>query len=130
MNIPDELLYTEDHEWAAIDDDVATVGISDCGQLLRGSVDAVDLPAVGIQLEAGRAFAVIHGEHGPADVYAPVSGEVVEINEELEDEPDMVNGSPYDGGWLIKIRMSDPDEVEMLLEAEDYLDLVDDAIDE
>lgn len=126
MNIPDELLYTEDHEWATIDDAVATVGITDYGQMLRGDVDNVDLPGVGTLVEAGRVFAVVHGDHGPADVYAPVSGEVVEVNEELEEEPDLVNSSPYDDGWLVKIRMTDTSEEDLLLAADDYLDLVDD----
>lgn len=124
MEIPEELYYTEDHEWAAVDAEVATVGITDFSQKQRGEIELIELPKEGAVVEAGRAFAVIHAANSVADVYAPVSGEVVEVNEELDDDPEMLSLSCYEDGWIAKIRIDNTDEVEMLMEAEDYQDLV------
>lgn len=126
MEFPEELLYTEEHEWAAIDDDVATVGVTRFSLHQRGAIEEVDLPAEGAMVEAGRAFAVLHGENTVADVYAPVSGEIIEVNEELQEDPSLVGTSPYDDGWLVKIRLSRPAEVKDLLDADDYAEMVED----
>lgn len=126
MEIPEELLYTEDHEWVAVDQDVVTVGITDFSQRLRGEIDCIDLPGEGVTIEAGRAFAVIHAENSVADVYAPVTGEVIEVNEELTEDTEMISLSPYEDGWMIKVRMQHPDETGLLLDSEGYSVLVSD----
>ncbi|RMF46633.1 MAG: glycine cleavage system protein GcvH [Deltaproteobacteria bacterium] len=120
MEFPEELKYTEEHEWVMVEDEVVTVGITDFAQDALGDVVFVELPEVGTQVEAGKPFGVVESVKAVSDIYAPVSGEVVEVNEELPDSPELVNTSPYEDGWMIKIRMSDPEELDKLLEADAY----------
>ncbi|HMB15340.1 MAG TPA: glycine cleavage system protein GcvH [Pelovirga sp.] len=124
MDFPDELKYTEEHEWVAIEEDVATIGISDFAQSQLGDVVFVELPEVGDDLEAGKPFGVVESVKAVSDIYSPLSGEVVEINEELPDAPEILNTSPYEDGWLIKIRLSNPQELDDLLDATAYQELV------
>ena len=124
MDFPDELKYTEEHEWVAIEEDVATIGISDFAQSQLGDVVFVELPEVGDDLEAGKPFGVVESVKAVSDIYSPLSGEVVEINEELPDAPEILNTSPYEDGWLIKIRLSNPQELNDLLDATAYQELV------
>ncbi len=124
MDFPDELKYTEEHEWVLIEEEIVTVGITDFAQDQLGDVVFVELPEVGTQLEAGKSFGVVESVKAVSDVYAPLSGEVVEVNSDLPDEPEMVNNSAYEDGWMIKIRFSNPAELDTLLNAADYQDFI------
>ena len=124
MEFPEELKYTEEHEWVMVEDEVVTVGITDFAQDQLGDVVFVELPAVGTMVEAGKPFGVVESVKAVSDVYAPVSGEVVEINEELPDSPETINTSPYDDGWMIKIKPSDPAELKELMDADAYQEFI------
>lgn len=124
MDFPEELKYTEEHEWIAIEADIATIGISDFAQSQLGDVVFVELPEVGDELEAGKPFGVVESVKAVSDVYSPLSGEVMEINEDLPDAPELLNTSPYEDGWMIKIRLSNPQELDDLLDAAAYQELV------
>lgn len=124
MEYPEELKYTEEHEWVMVEDDIVTVGITDFAQDSLGDVVFVELPDVGALVEAGKPFGVVESVKAVSDVYAPVSGEVVEVNEELPDAPEVINTSPYEDGWMIKIRMSEPEQLDDLLEVDDYQEFV------
>ncbi|HEY5672987.1 MAG TPA: glycine cleavage system protein GcvH [Malonomonas sp.] len=120
MEFPDELRYTEEHEWVLVEDDVATIGITDFAQDQLGDVVFVELPEVGDELVAGKTLGVVESVKAVSDIYAPLSGEVVEINEDLPDEPELLNTSAYEDGWMIKVKMSDPSELDDLMDASDY----------
>lgn len=120
MEFPEELKYTDEHEWVLVESDVATVGISDFAQDALGDVVFVELPEVGTVLEAGKPFGVVESVKAVSDVYAPVSGEVVEINEDLHDTPELVNTSPYGDGWMLKIKLSDNTDIGDLMDVDDY----------
>ena len=123
--IPDELRYTKDHEWARLGDDgTVTVGISDHAQDLLGDLVFVELPAVGSSITAGKECAVVESVKAASDVYAPVSGEVVETNGELADAPDTVNSDPYGSGWMFRVKPTDSSEHAGLLDAKAYEELV------
>ena len=117
---PSELKYLESHEWAKLDDNVVVVGISDHAQDALGDVVYVELPEIGTTVAAGDEIAVVESVKAASDIYAPVSGSIVEINEALEDSPEQVNDSPYDEGWFFKISPDDPAALEALLSAEAY----------
>ncbi|ATX80792.1 glycine cleavage system H protein [Mariprofundus aestuarium] len=106
MTIPADLKYTKDHEWVRIDGDIATFGISDHAQEALGDIVFVELPEVGRSVDAGEAYAVVESVKAVSDVYAPVAGEVIEVNEELEGEPEKVNSDAYGAGWIAKVKMS------------------------
>ena len=120
MEYPEELKYTEEHEWVLVEDDVATVGITDFAQDALGDVVFVELPEDGTTIEAGKSFGVVESVKAVSDIYAPVSGEIVEVNEELPDTPELVNTSPYEDGWMVKIKLSDPSELDDLMDADGY----------
>ena len=124
MIVPEDLFYTKDHEWARIEGDVATVGITDFAQGELGDIVYLDVPTVGEMLTAGDKFGDIEAVKTVAEAYMPVSGEVVEFNEALESAPELVNASPYDEGWIIRIKFSDPSEFDTLLKAEEYKESV------
>jgi glycine cleavage system H protein len=124
MNVPENLKYTKDHEWAKIEGDVATVGITDYAQGELGDVVFVELPEVGSKVAQGDTFGTIEAVKAVADLFAPVSGEVVEVNPELESAPETVNQDPYGDGWMIKVKMENPDEANKLLDAEKYKELI------
>ncbi|MFK5925805.1 MAG: glycine cleavage system protein GcvH [Desulfuromusa sp.] len=124
MDFPEELKYTEDHEWILVEDDIATVGITDFAQDQLGDVVFVELPEVGDNLEVGKTLGVVESVKAVSDVYAPVSGEVVEINEELPDEPEVLNSSPYEAGWMVKIKMTDPAILDELMDVAAYQEFV------
>jgi glycine cleavage system H protein len=120
-NIPADLRYASSHEWVRPDGDgVFTIGISDHAQQLLGDMVFVELPDVGAQVVTGDDIAVAESVKAASDVYAPISGEVLAVNADLEDAPELVNSDPYGQGWLFKIRAEDPKEVEGLLDAEAY----------
>ncbi|MCK6620198.1 MAG: glycine cleavage system protein GcvH [Calditrichaceae bacterium] len=120
MNIPENLKYTKDHEWARIEGSIVVVGITDYAQGELGDIVYIELPAVGTRVSASQGFGTIEAVKAVSDLFAPVSGEVVEINSKLENAPEIVNDDPYGEGWMIKIKISDPKEVDTLLSEADY----------
>jgi len=119
MNYPSELKYTKTHEWVRLEGDVAVVGITDFAQDALGDVVFVDLPQTGQTVEAGAAVAVVESVKTASDIYAPLSGEIIEVNSALSDKPELINQSPYAEGWLFKMRVN-PLDVNKLLSAADY----------
>ena len=124
MNIPENLLYTSEHEWAKIERDTVIVGITDYAQQSLGDIVYVELPDVGTELKKGVEFASIESVKAVSDIFSPVSGEVIEVNEEISDHPEYINQSPYDKGWIIKVKMSNPDELKELMNSTQYKELV------
>ncbi|MEA3545920.1 MAG: glycine cleavage system protein GcvH [Thermodesulfobacteriota bacterium] len=124
MNFPEEFKYTEDHEWVLVEDGVVTVGITDFAQEQLGDIVFVELPDVGDALEVGKTFGVVESVKAVSDVYAPVSGEVVEINEELPEEPEALNNSPYEAGWMVKIKLADVAVLDDLMDVAAYQEFV------
>lgn len=120
MNIPEELKYTKDHEWARIDGEIATVGITDYAQSELGDIVYVDLPEVGVQVKQGESFGTIEAVKAVSDLYAPLSGEVVEVNSSLDQTPEVINEDPYGKGWMIKVKISDAGEIDALLDKAAY----------
>lgn len=124
---PNELKYAASHEWARLlDDNVVEVGISDYAQESLGDVVYVELPELGASVDAGEECCAVESVKAASDIYAPVTGEVVAVNEELDGEPELLNEEPYVRGWMFRIKASDISELEGLLSAEDYLNNVDD----
>jgi glycine cleavage system H protein len=117
---PEENLYTKDHEWVLVQGDVATVGITDYAQHELGDVVFVDLPEVGDTFEANEPFGSVESVKAVSEIFCPISGEVVEVNTKLEETPEMVNESPHQKAWMIKLRISNTDELKELLSAEEY----------
>lgn len=125
-DLPKNLRYTKEHEWARKNDDGSiTVGITAHAVEQLGDITAVSLPDAGEAIEAGERFGDIDSVKAVSDLYAPLSGEVVEINASLDDEPEVINDDPYDGGWMIRMRASEPADFERLLDADAYQKLVD-----
>jgi glycine cleavage system H protein len=122
--IPEDLKYTKEHEWVKLEDDTAVVGITDYAQGELGDIVFVELPGVGAKVEAMKPFGTIEAVKAISDLFSPLSGEVVEINGELETDSSIINSDPYGVGWMIKIRFSDSGELEKLLSAADYRALV------
>ena len=117
-------LFTSDHEWLHIEGDVATIGVTDYAQSQLGDVVFVELPKVGRALKKAEAAAVVESVKAASDVYAPISGEVVEVNEALAGDPATINASPYDEGWLVRVRVADAAEQDELLAADAYRSLL------
>ena len=124
MNIPQELKYTKDHEWVRIEGDVATVGITDFAQGELGDIVYVEVETVDETLEREEIFGTVEAVKTVSDLFLPLSGEIIEFNESLEDEPEKVNTDPYGAGWMVKIRFSDASQVEELLSAQEYSELI------
>jgi glycine cleavage system H protein len=123
-NYPDELQYTKDHEWIRITGDTGRVGITFYAQDSLGDVVYVDLPKVGTTVKANEPFGSVESVKAVSELFSPVSGEVIEVNTKLADAPELVNTSPYDEGWMIVIRLSNPSEVDALLSAAEYEDFI------
>jgi glycine cleavage system H protein len=120
-DIPNELKYTSTHEWVKQEDDgTVTIGITDTAQTMLGDLVFVDLPEAGSEVNSGDECAVVESVKSASDIYAPLSGEIVAVNDELKDNPELVNRSPYEGGWIIRLRPSDSSELNGLLDAETY----------
>ena len=124
MNIPADLKYTKDHEWVKIDGDTATIGITDFAQSELGDIVYVDVDTLDETVDEGEVFGSVEAVKTVSDLFMPLTGEVTEFNEELEDEPELVNSDPYGKGWMIKIAISNADEIENLLDAEAYTSLI------
>lgn len=124
MNIPSELKYTKDHEWVKIEGDVATVGITDFAQSELGDIVYVEVETLDETLDREDVFGTVEAVKTVSDLFQPLSGEIVAFNESLEDEPEKVNSDPYGEGWMVKIKMSEQSEVEDLLSADAYKELI------
>lgn len=124
MNFPENLKYTKEHEWILVDGDTGTVGITDYAQGELGDVVFVELPAVGKVVKQGDSFGTIEAVKAVSDLYAPVSGSVVDVNQELAATPEIVNKDPYGKGWMVKIRVGNPAELSALLDASAYRELI------
>ena len=126
-NVPEDLFYTESHEWIRDEEDgTVTVGITDHAQEALGDLVFVELPAVGDETDQGDSVAVVESVKAASDIYAPVTGEVVAINEDLEDDPGLINNDPYGDGWLYEVALSDESELDDLLDAEAYEESLED----
>lgn len=124
MNFPAHLKYTKEHEWIKLEGDTGWIGITDYAQGELGDVVFLELPPVGTKLEQGKAFGTIEAVKAVSDLYAPVTGEVVEINKEVQDSPELVNKEPYERGWMVKVKIINPAEIDSLLDVEAYKKLV------
>jgi len=124
LNLPSELKYTKDHEWVSIDGDIATIGITDFAQGELGDIVYVEVETLDETLEKDAIFGTVEAVKTVSDLFLPLSGEIVEFNEGLEDEPEKVNTDPYGDGWMIKIKVSDMSEVDTLLSNADYKVLI------
>jgi len=124
MNIPANLRYTKDHEWVSVEGDVATVGITDFAQKELGDIVYVEVETLDQTLEQEEVFGTVEAVKTVSDLFLPVSGEISEFNEELETQPELVNTDPYGAGWMIKVKMSDVSQVDALLTAEEYKNLI------
>ena len=120
MNVPNDLKYTKDHEWVKIEDGIATVGVTDFAQGELGDIVYVEVETVDEELDREEVFGTVEAVKTVSDLFMPISGEVVDFNESLESNPEKVNEDPYGEGWMIKIKISNPSELEDLLSAEDY----------
>ncbi|MGH9339045.1 MAG: glycine cleavage system protein GcvH [Acidobacteriota bacterium] len=124
MNVPEDLLYTRQHEWVLVNEKVGTVGITDYAQSELGDVVYVELPEAGESLDAQQVFGSIESVKAVSEVYTPISGEVVESNESLTESPETVNEDPYGEGWMIRIQINDPSELDGLMSAQEYSEYV------
>lgn len=124
MEIPAGLKYSKEHEWVATEESIATVGITDFAQDRLGEIVYVELPSVGEKISKDDTFGVVESVKAVSDIYAPISGTVVEINQELPESPEIINEDPYGDGWLIKVKLNDALELDDLLDHEEYEELV------
>ena len=124
MNIPADLKYTKDHEWVKIENEIATVGITDFAQGELGDIVYIEVDSVGENLESESVFGTVEAVKTVSDLFMPLSGEIIEFNSELESTPELVNEDPYNSGWMIKIKLSDLDSASKLLDSIQYKDLI------
>jgi glycine cleavage system H protein len=124
MNFPEELKYTEEHEWVRVEGDIATIGITDFAQRELGDIVFVEIETLDEELSKDEVFGTVEAVKTVSDLFMPIDGEVIEINELIEEEPDLVNNSPYDDGWMIKVRILDSEQIEGLMTSDEYKKLV------
>ncbi len=124
MNIPSELKYTKDHEWVKIDGDIATVGITDFAQGELGDIVYVEVETLDEELDREEVFGTVEAVKTVSDLFLPLSGEIIEFNEALESDPEVVNSDPYGEGWMIKIKISDTSQIDDLLSADGYKEII------
>lgn len=127
MSAPENRRYTKTHEWVLVEGDIATLGLTDHAQQELGDITYLELPESGDSVSSGEAFGVVESVKAASDVYSPIDGEVVDRNETAVDGPEVINQSPYDGAWLIKVKMSDPSQVEALMDPKTYDAYADEA---
>lgn len=130
MEIPQELRYSEEHEWVAVDDNIATIGITDHAQEQLGDIVYLELPETGTAVTKGDKFGVVESVKAVSDIYSPVTGTVVSVNTGLPDTPETVNEEPYGEGWMIRVEMSNPEEVTDLMTAAEYGKFIEEAEEE
>lgn len=124
MNFPDNLRYTKDHEWISLDGDIATIGITDFAQRELGDIVYVEVETIGKSLEAGAVFGTVEAVKTVSDLFLPVSGTITELNAELANAPESVNNDPYGKGWMVKMKVNSPADVDKLLSAKEYEGMV------
>ncbi|ASE34763.1 glycine cleavage system protein GcvH [Mammaliicoccus sciuri] len=124
MTVPSELKYSKEHEWVKVDGDIVTIGITDFAQSELGDIVFVELPEEGDELTSGDSFGSVESVKTVSELYAPLSGKVVEVNEELEDSPEFVNESSYDKAWMVKVELSDKAQLDELLDADAYSEMI------
>ena len=122
--LPDNVRYAETHEWVRDDGDNVTIGINDYAQDQLGDIVFVELPAIGATLEKGEEFGTLESVKAVSEIYMPVSGEIIAINEALEEAPELVNEEPYNNGWIIEVKPNDPDEINTLMDSSEYLEML------
>jgi glycine cleavage system H protein len=127
MELPEDLKYTREHEWVSIEGSVATIGITDHAQEQLGDVVFVELPAVGDRVEKADAFGVVESTKAVSDVYAPIAGEVAEVNDDLPDNPELINEDPYGDGWMVKITLGDRADLDDLMTADEYRKFIEES---
>ena len=120
MNIPAELRYSSDHEWVRVDGATATIGITEYAQDALGDVVFVEMPDTGLAVAAGESFSEVESTKSVSDIYAPITGAIAEVNTDLESQPELLNSDPYGAGWICRIEISDPSELDGLMDAEAY----------
>lgn len=125
MNIPQDLKYSKEHEWVRVDGDVAVVGITDFAQSELGDIVFVEVDTVGDTIDRDEVFGTVEAVKTVSDLFMPVTGEVLELNDKLEDEPELINSDPYGDGWMVKIKLSDASQMDDLMDAAGYGDMVD-----
>ena len=124
MNVPSNLKYTKEHEWVLVEGDTATIGVTDFAQGELGDVVFVEIETAGETLEQGETFGTVEAVKTVSDLFMPMTGEVLEVNEKLEETPDLVNSDPYGDGWMVKVKMSDASQADGLMSASDYEALI------
>lgn len=124
MDFPEELKYSKEHIWVRVEGKKGVIGITDYAQQELGIVTAIELPGIGDELEQDDSFGSVEARKTVAELYAPVSGPVLEVNNDLQEAPELLNDDPYDGGWLVVVEIGDPEELNSLMAAEDYIDYV------
>lgn len=124
MAVPSELKYSKEHEWVKVEDDTVTIGITEYAQGELGDIVFVELPETDDDIEEGESFGSVESVKTVSELYAPVSGTVVEINEELEDSPEFVNESPYEKAWMVKVKLNDTSQLDDLLSADQYKEMI------
>ena len=124
MNIPEELRYTEEHEWVKLDGNVATVGITDFAQSELGDIVYLEIDTLDSEIDSNDVFGTVEAVKTVSDLFMPVNGKVIEVNSSLEDNPEVVNDDPYGEGWIIKIEVSNPSDVDALMSSEEYKNLI------
>ncbi len=129
MDFPEELKYTKEHQWARLEEDSIVVGITNYAQESLGEIVYVELPEEGTKVSQSEAFGVVESTKAVSDLYAPVSGSIIEINDTILDNPELINEDPYEDGWMIKIEMSDSKELENLISAADYATFIEEEMD-
>ena len=120
MNTPNDIKYTKEHEWVSLDGETATIGITDYAQSQLGDIVFVEFPDINSEINQNETFGVIEAVKTVADLFAPVSGEIIEVNSSLEDSPNFINSDPYGSGWIIKIKINDSNEYNGLMSCDDY----------
>ena len=124
MNIPEELRYTEEHEWVKLDGNVATVGITDFAQSELGDIVYLEIDTLDSEIDSNDVFGTVEAVKTVSDLFMPVNGKVIEVNSSLEDNPEVVNDDPYGDGWIIKIKVSNPSDIDTLMSSEEYKNLI------
>ena len=124
MNLPENIKYTEDHEWAKLEGDILTIGITDFAQSELGDIIFVEFPDLNLDVEPKDSIGTLEAVKTVADIYSPLKGKIVEINDQLEDNPEYINENPYDSGWIIKLKIDNIDEYKSLLSNKDYEKLI------
>lgn len=127
MNFPEELKYTNQHEWVAVERETALIGITDYAQQALGDVVYIEIPEIGTELKKGDTLSVVESVKAASDIYAPVSGEIIEVNETLEDHPEYVNQLPYDKGWIVKMKIKRISELDDLMNSQVYQEFIQSA---